>query len=118
MPVLAVLIVLVLVPLETAVVSSPAYATLTVKSVNARGNPISGMGVELSGSNGYLLADGQTPVTFSRLPTSQQYLVHALGSGSCQFDHWFDNRTAGDSRPLLLHAGNNTLYAVYSGTCP
>lgn len=85
----------------TAVYDCAAVAsTMTVKSVNQNGIPITGYYTALYNSAGGMAASGFTPKTFSTT-VGQVYSVVAHNYGGCTFGHW------SESNPESLTAAYN-----------
>lgn len=65
---------------------------LTVSSTNLSGDTITGMFTTVSSSNGTVLQEGYTPLTFTGDERSA-YTVTVADFGSREFDHWDDEST-------------------------
>ncbi|MGI0005903.1 MAG: TolB family protein, partial [Nitrososphaera sp.] len=86
-------------------------STLTVKSQDPDGNPITGYWTVLYDSNGSVLNTGFTPATFT-LNSGQQYKIGMGDYGSYSFDHWLDNLSAQNPRNISGNS-NAQLIAIY-----
>jgi glucose/arabinose dehydrogenase len=96
--------------------SSPSPTSmLTVRSVDATGNPITGYWTVLyDGSNGSVLKTGFTPASFT-LNSGQQYRIGMGNYGAYYFDHWQDNNATTNPRSVSINA-DTTLTGVYRTT--
>lgn len=93
-------------------------STLTIKSRDTDGNPISGYWTVLYDGNGNVVKTGFTPATFT-LQTGQQYRIGMGNFGSYSFDHWLDSASTANPRSISINASTQ-LTAVYrtSATFP
>jgi len=85
--------------------------SVTVKSVDLNGNPITGMWTELHDSSGKLLKTGYTPITFKVNP-GVQYTVVAANYQTTIFNHWNDGTTT--SSKTITPTKSAILTAYYS----
>jgi Tol biopolymer transport system component len=90
-------------------------STLTVKSQDTGGNPITGYWIVLYDSDGDVLKTGFTPATFT-LNSGQQYKIGMGDYGSYSFDHWLDNNSAQNPRNISVNSSDTQLTAVYENT--
>jgi hypothetical protein len=91
-----------------------ATNTLTVKTVNAAGSPITGYYTTLS-QNGAVIKTAFSPASFT-LNSGQTYQVAVSDYGQYVFDHWSDGST---SRQKTVTGGQAaTLTAYYKSTAP
>jgi Tol biopolymer transport system component len=92
----------------------PNTYTLTVRSVDATGNTITGYWTVLYDANGSILKTGFTPAYFG-LNSGQQYRIGMGNYGSYYFDHWQDSISGTNPRNISIN-GDTSLTAVYRTT--
>jgi len=94
-------------------VSTPVTNTadLTVKSVDLSGHPITGMFTTIKASNGTILQEGYTPLTFTG-DKGSTYTVTVADFQSRTFDHW-DNKDTSKTRTITLDQ-DTTITAYYN----
>jgi glucose/arabinose dehydrogenase len=85
-------------------------ASLTVRSADLSGDTITGMFTAISSSNGTVLQEGYTPLTFTR-DEGSTYTVTVADFGSREFDHW-DDETTNRTRTVTLDQ-DTTITAHY-----
>ena len=85
--------------------------SLTIKSADLSGNPITGMWVELHSASGATIATGYTPKTFY-VSSGVTYAVYVSDWGTTVFNHW-DNGSTNPER-TITPTTNSTLTAYYS----
>ncbi len=85
--------------------------SVTVKSVDLNGSPITGMWTELHDSSGKLLKTGYTPITF-KVNSGVQYTIVAADYQTTIFNHWNDGTTS--SSKTITPTQSTTLTAYYS----
>ena len=83
---------------------------LTVRSANLAGDTITGMFTTVKASNGTVLWEGYTPLTF-RGDEGSSYTVTVADFGNREFDHW-DNDSTNRARTVTLD-GDTTITAHY-----
>src|SRR3989475_8573113 len=94
----------------------PAQVSVSVKSVDLSGNPITGMWTVVRTPSGTTVSSGFTPVSFT-LTSGNQYVVHVGNYQNDIFNHWDDNSTS--SYRTITPTQNLALTAYYStGTTP
>src|SRR2546428_3325657 len=89
----------------------PTQVTISVKSVDLSGNPITGMSTVIRYTNGTTIAEGFTPVSFT-VTSGITYLVHVRTYVSNVFNHWMDGST--NSYYTIAPTQNTVLTAYYS----
>ena len=82
--------------------------SLTVQSVDMRGNPINGTWTTIQAPNGSTLAAGRTPFTYSA--TAGTPYVVTVSNGSDYFNHWSDGSTSNSITFTLTQATTLTAY--------
>ncbi|HYL67470.1 MAG TPA: fibronectin type III domain-containing protein [Nitrosopumilaceae archaeon] len=85
--------------------------TITVKSVNLSGNPITGMSTVIRYTNGTTISEGFTPVSFT-VTSGTTYVVHVRDYMTTVFNHWQDGST--NSYYTITPTQNVVLTAYYS----
>jgi len=92
---------------------TPASSTadLTVKSSDLSGHAITGMFTVVKSSNGTILQQGYTPLTFTG-DKGSTYTVTVADFQSRTFDHW-DNKTTSKTRTITLDH-DTTITAYYN----
>jgi hypothetical protein len=80
--------------------STPAMEDLNVKSADLLGNAITGMHATIKASNGTIIKDGFTPVTFAG-KEGDTYIVSVDDFRDRKFDHW-DNGAKDRERTVIL----------------
>lgn len=88
--------------------------TLTVASVDQKGNPIYGYYVTLQDQNHKVLQAGYTTVTFKSVIAGVTYVVEADGYSTCSFNHWQDTGDANYQRTFVANASGESFTAVYA----
>jgi Tol biopolymer transport system component len=96
----------------TDMASPTAEATLTVNSVDLRGDPLSGMWAIIR-DGGKIIKTGFTPLTFTGM-SGTDYMLHATVSNydGMEFNRWQDNGSTERARALTL-VSDSSLTAVY-----
>jgi glucose/arabinose dehydrogenase len=92
----------------------PDTADLIVKSADLSNNTITGMFTTISSSNGTVLQEGYTPLTFTG-DKGSIYTVTMADFGSRDFDHW-DSKSTGRTRTVTLN--QDTTITAYYDTAP
>lgn len=85
-------------------------ADLTARSVNLAGDTITGMFTTIEASNGTVLREGYTPLTF-RGDEGSTYTVTVADFGNREFNHW-DNDSTNRARTVTLDE-DTTITAHY-----
>src|SRR3989475_1602625 len=94
----------------------PTQVSVSVKSVDLSGNPITGMWTVIRTPSGTTVSSGFTPVLFS-VTSGNQYVVHVGNYQTNVFNHWDDGSTS--SYKTITPTQNLALTAYYStGTTP
>ena len=94
----------------------PAQVTVSVKSVDLSGNPITGLWTVIRTPSGTTVSSGFTPVSFT-VTSGNSYVVHVGNYQSDVFNHWNDGSTS--SYYTITPTQNVILTAYYStGTTP
>ena len=94
----------------------PTQVSVSVKSVDLSGNPITGLWTVVRTPSGTTVSSGFTPVSFT-LTSGNQYVVHVGNYQNDIFNHWDDNSTS--SYRTITPTQNLALTAYYStGTTP
>lgn len=86
------------------------YPTLTVKTQDINGNPISGSNATFS-QNGDRVASASTPTTFT-LTNNQNYDLNVSNIGNYIFDHWKDTGSTDATRDVSI-TSDTTMVAIY-----
>jgi hypothetical protein len=86
--------------------------TISVKSVNLSGNPITGMSTVIRYANGTTISEGFTPVSFT-VTSGTTYVVHVRDYMTTVFNHWNDGST--NSYYTITPTQNVVLTAYYAG---
>src|SRR5207245_842218 len=85
--------------------------TISIKSVNLSGNPITGMSTVIRYTNGTTISESFTPVSFT-VKSGTTYVVHVRNYQTTVFNHWMDGST--NSYYTITPTQNVTLTAYYS----
>lgn len=85
-------------------------ASLNVRSADLSGNTITGMFATISSSNGTVLQEGYTPLTFTG-DEGSKYTVTVTDFGSRKFSHW-DDKSTDRTRTITLDQ-DATITAYY-----
>ncbi|HYL65635.1 MAG TPA: fibronectin type III domain-containing protein, partial [Nitrosopumilaceae archaeon] len=85
--------------------------SLTIKSVDMSGNPITGMSTVIRYANGTTIAEGFTPISFT-VTSGTTYVVHVRDYLTTVFNHWSDGTT--NSYFTITPTQNTVLTAYYS----
>jgi spherulation-specific family 4 protein/PKD domain-containing protein len=99
--------------LPVVITITPKTNTLSVKTVDSAGSPITGYYTVLS-QNGAQIKTAFSPVTFT-LNSGQTYQVAVSDYGSYFFDHWEDGSK---SRTRTIVAGQTSAVTAYYSTAP
>jgi aldose sugar dehydrogenase len=91
-------------------VQAEGETSLTVESADLSNNTITGMFTTVSSSNGTVLQEGYTPLTFAGEEGSE-YTVTVADFGSRTFDHW-DDESTNSTRTVTLEQ-DTTITAHY-----
>ncbi|TLX81877.1 MAG: hypothetical protein E6L00_05215, partial [Thaumarchaeota archaeon] len=90
--------------------TSAGTSTLTVATQDSAGNTLTSLYIALY-QGGTTVTTGYSPTTFT-LNNNVQYSVQAYGYNTHVFDHWKDNGSTTNPRPMTINA-NTQLTAVY-----
>jgi hypothetical protein len=96
---------------------SGGASTLTVKSVNSLGNPISGYYTALYTSSGSKVSSGYTTSSYN-VNDGASYQIQAVSYDACTFSHWSGGAISGstsDPAPISI-SSDSTVTAVYAGS--
>ncbi len=93
--------------------NSSGVSSVTVNSVDQKGNPISGYYTVLYDSRGNMLATGFTTKTFTQTIAGQTYGIRAESYGSCAFSSWSNGVTA-DPMTFTTSGGAQSFTAAYN----
>ncbi len=85
--------------------------SLTIKSVDLSGNPITGMSTVIRYANGTTIAEGFTPISFT-VTSGTTYVVHVRDYLTTVFNHWSDGST--NSYYTVTPTQSTVLTAYYS----
>ncbi|TLX83697.1 MAG: fibronectin type III domain-containing protein, partial [Thaumarchaeota archaeon] len=91
--------------------ASGTPVTITVKSVDLSGNPITGMSTVIRYTNGTTISESFTPVSFT-VKSGTTYVVHVRNYQITVFNHWMDGST--NSYYTITPTQNVILTAYYS----
>ena len=91
--------------------TDPIQLTISVKSVDLSGNPITGMSTVIRYTNGTTIHESFTPVSFT-VTSGTTYVVHIRDYLTTMFNHWQDGST--NSYYIITPTQNVTLTAYYS----
>src|SRR5207245_9367481 len=91
--------------------STTTQVTITIKSVNLSGNPITGMSTVIRYTNGTTISQSFTPVSFT-VKSVTTYVVHVRNYQITVFNHWMDGST--NSYYTITPTQNVILTAYYS----
>jgi hypothetical protein len=97
---------------STSSSSSTSFGTLTVRSVDLRGNPISGLWTVVQSASGAVLQTGFTPLSFTGT-VGVQYTISVSNYQTDIFNHW-ETGSASSVRTLTL--GQSTVITAYYST--
>ncbi|HYL67468.1 MAG TPA: fibronectin type III domain-containing protein [Nitrosopumilaceae archaeon] len=92
-------------------IAPTTQVTISVKSVDLSGNPITGMSVVIRYTNGTIISDTFTPASFT-VTSGTTYVVHVRNYGTNVFNHWQDGTT--NSYYTITPTQNVILTAYYS----
>ncbi len=90
--------------------TSQSQVPLTVDSASLGGSPVSGLRVYVQSSDGSVVAEGFTPLTY-QATVGQQYTVTVDNYGSYQFSNWGDGTTSNSI--TITPSAATTLTAYY-----
>src|SRR5207245_1072636 len=90
--------------------TSAGTSTLTVAKQDSAGNTLTSLYIALY-QGGTTVTTGYSPTTFT-LNNNVQYSVQAYGYNTHVFDHWKDNGSTTNPRPMTINA-NTQITAVY-----